>query len=170
LIREKRKGGTVGLIDDAVALERRAEGNYRDAASRTSDTGAKRILEMLADEESRHAAVLRGMKGVASLKGPDLLAKARAWVRGTVEGGAKSISPDVGLLDVLRRAMEIEQTTEAFYRDHQNEAGEAQTRELFSTLADIERQHYLFVGSLVEYYDRPNEWIESAEFGLRPSY
>ena len=26
------------------------------------------------------------------------------------------------------------------------------------------------VSSLVEYYNRPNEWVESAEFGLRPDY
>jgi hypothetical protein len=37
-------------------------------------------------------------------------------------------------------------------------------------LTAIEKGHFLFVSSLVEYYDRPAEWVESAEFGLRDEY
>ncbi len=31
----------------------------------------------------------------------------------------------------------------------------------------IERERFLFVTSLVEYYNRPNEWVEDAEFDIR---
>jgi rubrerythrin len=160
----------MGIIDDAIALETRAEDIYRNAAKTTPDLGARKILELLADEEAQHAGALREMGEAKELRGPNLTAAAREWVRGAVEGGEATISSDAGLIEVLRRAMDIEQTTEAFYREHGKEATDPRVVGLFAKLAEIENEHFHFVSSLVEYYDRPNEWIESAEFGLRPEY
>ena len=71
---------------------------------------------------------------------------------------------------VLQRAMEIEQETEHFYKEHAERAEEKSLQDLFEYLAKQEAEHYLLVGSLAEYFDRPAEWVESAEFGLRPEY
>ena len=160
----------ISIIEQAIHLEVTAEANYREAAQKTTDASACKILELLADEESEHAKILRGMSDVANLEGSDVLEKARTWVRGVVEGGLLAISSDVDLLAVLRRAMDIEQMTEAFYREQGSETEDADISGLFGKLADIEKAHFLFVGSLVEYFDRPNEWIENAEFGLRDEY
>ena len=158
------------ILEQAIHLETTAETNYREASQKTSDASAGAILEFLADEEAQHAKVLRGMKGAADLENSHLLEKARSWVRGIVEGDLSVISSDAGLLVVLRRAMDIEQVTESFYREHATAAKDAAVVNLFTTLADIEKGHFLLIGSLVEYFDRPNEWIESAEFGLRDEY
>ena len=158
------------IIEQAIHLEVTAEANYREAANTTSDPSAGTILEFLADEEASHARTLRGMSGVENLENFSVIEKARTWIRGVVEGGMPAISPDVDLLDVLRQAMDIEQMTEAFYRKAGGEAEDVDVKALFGRLADIEKSHFLFVGSLVEYFNRPNEWIESAEFGLRDEY
>jgi len=160
----------MGLVDQALELERRAEANYRSAAQTTQDSGARSILILLADEEARHAAVLRGFADIDDSDGPDLLKAARSWVRGAIEGKAQAISADGALLDVLRRAMSIERTTEAFYREHAANVADERAAALFRKLATIERTHYEFVSSLVEYFDRPNEWVEDAEFGVRGEY
>jgi len=160
----------VGLIDDAIALEERAETNYRGAAETTTDPSARKILTMLANEEAKHANALRTMN-VGSLQADTgLIDAAKDWVGGNIEGGVGSISTDAGLLEVLRQAMEIERATETFYREQKAIAERDKTRALFDRLAEIEKGHFLFVSSLVEYYDRPNEWVESAEFGLRHEY
>ena len=158
------------VIEQAIHLEATAEANYRDAVRRTSDPGAGKILELLADEECEHAKILRRMSDVVNLEDSNVLENAMTWVRGVVEGGLPTISSDVDLLEVLRRAMDIEQMTEAFYREQGSEAEDEEIESLFGRLADIEKAHFLFVGSLVEYFDRPNEWIENAEFGLREEY
>ena len=160
----------MGLIDEAIALEERAEANYRGAAETTSDVGAAKILTMLADEEAKHADALRTMNAGAIQADTSLIDAAVDWIGGTIEGGVGAISSDAGLLDVLRRAMEIERATERFYREREKSAGNAEIRELFRRLAQREKAHYAFVSSLVEYYNRPNEWVESAEFGLRDAY
>ena len=160
----------MGLIDEAIALEERAESNYRSAAETTTDPSAAKILGMLAEEEAQHADALRTMN-VGSVQATEsLIEAAKDWVGGGIEGGVGSISSDAGLLDMLRRASDIEQATEAFYRERAGSSDDPQIRALFERLAGIEKGHYLFVSSLVEYYDRPEEWVESAEFGLRPNY
>ena len=160
----------MGIIDDAVALETKAEAAYRSAAAETCDAGAKRILILLADEERAHAAALREMEVEDAIKVPNLLEAAKTWVRGAIEGGALTLSPDASLRQVLQRAMEIEQATETFYREQAAATDDRRLVALLSTLADAECNLFAFVSSLVEYYDRPNEWVENAEFGLRPEY
>jgi rubrerythrin len=160
----------MGVIDDAVRLEEQAEKNYRQAADRAQNPSATKLLVLLADAEAGHAMALRRLDAAKDLKGPDLVAAASAWVRGVVEGGANTLSRDGGLLNLLRRAMDLERQTEAFYREHAEGADDARIARLLGELAQIERSHYALVSSLVEYYNRPNEWVESAEFGLRPDY
>jgi rubrerythrin len=87
-----------------------------------------------------------------------------------MEGGANTLSRDGGLLDLLRRAMDLERQTEVFYREYAEGTDDARIARLLGELAQVEQSHYALVSSLVEYYNRPNEWVESAEFGLRPDY
>ena len=167
---EPKKGDIVGLIDEAIALEERAETNYRGAAETTSDPSAARILTLLADEEAQHANALRTMNVGTVQASTSLIDAAKDWIGGVIEGGAGTISTDTALLGALRSAMEIERATEAFYRERAEAADRQEIGVLFERLAGIEKGHYLFVSSLIEYYDRPNEWVESAEFGLRDEY
>ena len=170
MLEGKLKGGRVGLIDEAIALEERAESNYRGAAETTSDPSAAKILGMLADEEAQHAEALRTMNAGTVQANASLIDAAKDWIGGSIEGGVGSISSDAGLVEVLRRGMEIERATEQFYRERAADADQAEIHALFKRLAQIEKGHFLFVSSLVDYYDRPTEWVESAEFGLREEY
>lgn len=160
----------MGLIDEAIALEERAETNYRAAAETTSDPSAAKILVLLAEEEARHANALRMMNAGSVQADSSLIDVAKDWIGGAIEGGVGSITTDAALRDVLQQAMEMEQATETFYRERGAMSENNEIRVLFDRLAVVEKGHYLLVSSLVEYYDRPAEWVESAEFGLRDEY
>ena len=162
----------MSVLDDAILLEERARTYYGKAQGRVGDPSAKKILELLADEEKKHAAALAAMKSgeVGRLEASPLLPKVQGLVEGAVNEGRSSISTDASMRDVLQRAMTIEQTTERFYREHVQTADNEKLRELFEVLAAQEAEHYLLVSLLAEYFDRPAEWVESAEFGLRSEY
>lgn len=160
----------MGLIDDAVRLEERAEKRYREAADQAQSTEARRFLTLLAEAEAGHAAALKTLSDVSEPSGADLVTAAEEWVRGAVEGGARALSPDSRLLGILRQAADLERETEMFYREHEAHESDARAATLFANLARIESGHYQLLCSLVEYYDRPHEWVESPEFGLRPNY
>ena len=160
----------MGVLHDAVHLEEKAERSYREAARHVDDPGARVLFGLLADAEAAHAATLREWSGTLDLEGPDLLAAARAWVNKAIEGGSAQLSSDVRTLGILRKAMDIERETETFYRHHEERSTDVRVREVLGELAGVEHAHYVLVSSLVEYYNRPNEWVESAEFGVRPEY
>jgi rubrerythrin len=160
----------MGLIDEAIALEERAETNYRSAAEMTSDPSAARILTLLADEEAQHANALRIMNVGSVGSAASLIDAGKDWIGGVIEGAGGAISTDAALRDVLRQAMEIERATETFYQEQGEGSDDRAIADLFSRLAAVEKVHYLFVSSLIEYFDRPSEWVESAEFGVRDEY
>ena len=80
------------------------------------------------------------------------------------------VSSDSSLRGVLQEAMETEQATKRFYEQKAASADDEKVKNFFSKLARQETSHYLLGSSLTEYFDRPAEWVESAEFGLRPEY
>ena len=162
----------MSVLDDAISLEQRAMQFYYQTKDQVSDPSAKKILDLLANEEQKHAAALNAMKtGVyGNLETPALLKEVRGLVEGAVQKGQAVIASDASMRGILQRAMEVEQTTERFYREHAGEEDDQKLSELFNHLAAQEAEHYLLVSSLVEYFDRPVEWVESAEFGLRPEY
>jgi len=160
----------MSLIEDAIALERNAETTYRSAAAHTGDASARQILELLADEECRHAETLAAWDRGSQPE--EVEVSLRAEVRGAIEGAGPregTLFEDSTMRDVLQRAMEVERATQHFYEERAA-AAEGGLQALFGRLAEREREHYLLVSSLSEYFDRPVEWVESAEFGLRPEY
>jgi rubrerythrin len=162
----------VTIIDDAITLEERARSYYADAAERVTDPSGKRILDLLAKEEERHAQVLEKMRAgdYEELGSSSLISEVKGLVEGAVKEGKDAISSDHSLHEMLQKAMEIEQATKSFYEEKGSTATDPKEKELFGLLSEQELGHYLLVSGLVEYFDRPAEWIESAEFGLRPEY
>jgi len=162
----------VALLDGAIEMEERARSFYEEAAGRVRDPSSKRILALLAKEESRHAAALKELKGgvYGRLERSLLSEDVRGIIEGGVKEGKEAVSEDASMRGILQEAMEIESATRTFYVEKRKETADPKERELFSLLAEQELRHYLLVSGLAEYFDRPAEWIEAAEFGLRPEY
>ncbi len=160
------------IIDEAIELEERSLSYYKEAAGRVSDPGGRKILELLAKEEERHISLLSEMKqgGYGPLEGLPLIAEVRGLVEGAVKEGRNAIFTDASIREILQKAMEIEQSTRRFYKERRAATDDEKQKELFEVLAEQETGHYLMVSGLVEYFDRPADWVESAEFGLRPEY
>jgi rubrerythrin len=167
-----RKGGSMTVLDDAISLEERARAYYEEAQQRVTDSSAKKILNLLTEEEKGHATALTEMKsGTYGALEESLLPKqVLGLVEGAIKEGQNAISTDASMKEILQKAMEIEQATCRFYEENATSADDDRVKELFASLAKQELGHYLIVSSLSEYFDRPAEWVESAEFGLRPEY
>ncbi len=137
-----------------------------------TDPSAKKILDLLAEEEKGHATALVEMKrgAYSALEESRLPKQVLGLVEGAVKKGQNAISTDASMREILQKAMEIEQATCRFYEENAASADDDRVKELFTSLANQELGHYLIVSSLSEYFDRPLEWVESAEFGLRPEY
>lgn len=80
---------------------------------------------------------------------------------------AKEISSQ---LDFYRMALKMEKESIDLYTNYLDKAEDSRERELFEFLIRQEEQHYQILDELVVLLSRTEEWVESAEFGIREEY
>jgi rubrerythrin len=162
----------MGVLDDAIRLEQQAQAMYLAASRKMTDPGATMLTELLADEEGKHAAVLRDMQREDAelpeeLDDPFLLDEVRELIGAAVEGGGSALFADPSMRDVLEQAMDMEQEAQRFYNEHAGAASEPVFEELFAWLAQRELEHFLLARSLLQYFDHPSAWMESSGLDAR---
>lgn len=67
-------------------------------------------------------------------------------------------------------AVDIEEKSIKLYQDMLKEADNDKDKELLKFLINEENQHLILFEEFVKMVSRPEEWVESAEFGLREDY
>ena len=96
-------------------------------------------------------------------------------------GNVKNVFADLGdikseikdypsQLDFYRTALEREKESISLYTDLWQKANSVQDKEVFDYLIKQEKQHYETFEWLVTMLLNAEEWVESAEFGLRKDY
>ncbi len=157
------------LISFAINMEVEGEAYYRKQATLHSGDGLKVVFTLLADEESVHAALLRR---VAQGQPYTLEASARPEWRNVFTGKQDFQDETKQLpeqIDVYRMAHELEEKSIALYKQLLDQAT-GENRQLFTYLISQEQEHEQILDELIKRVNRPNEWVESAEFGLREDY
>lgn len=125
---------------------------------------------MLADVEKEHAELLRKR-----------LNEEDYTLKDTINPEIKSVFYDLKdykagdirkttQLDVYRLAVDIEEKSIELYQQMLKQATNDKDKELFEFLLKEENQHLLMFEELQKIPTRPEEWVESAEFGLREDY
>jgi bacterioferritin (cytochrome b1) len=123
---------------------------------------------MLASEEDSHAALVRARMG-GQRQTPQIPARQglqSIWKDLADFSMREKTTPDQ--VDVYRHALEMERQSIDLYSKLQAESTE--DTELFGFLVEQEEEHFRILEQIVELVNRPNEWVEAAEFGLRKEY
>ncbi|PKM85109.1 MAG: rubrerythrin [Firmicutes bacterium HGW-Firmicutes-11] len=156
-------------IEFAIKMEQDGERYYREQAAKHH--GLEPVFLMLAEDERSHAAVLMRRVENASyeLDDNDILTDARNVFHGKTDFKME-IKPEPEQIDLYRAGMEMEKESIALYSELLAAATEDSDKELFGFLVKEEKAHHAILEELVILINRPNEWVESAEFGLREEY
>jgi len=152
------------ILEFAIKMEQDGERFYRDIVSKTSHKGIRAILTGLADDEKKHAEVVRKMQSqTPQMKPTTILDTAKnVFVQMKDFGGEFTISADEEQL--YRQAMKIEDTSVAFYLDRMDQADRPDHKALFKQLAEEEKKHYRIVDYLADFVAAPKTWLADAEF------
>lgn len=156
-------------IELAIQMELDGKRFYLQQAERTEDSGLKSIFHTLAEEESIHARILKSKEETLPYELVDTYSEIKNIFMEI--GEHKSLIkqlPDA--LDVYNLALANEQKSLDLYREMLGEAKDEKEKKIFEFLIEQESDHYKVLEQLVEMVNRPNEWVESAEFGLRKEY
>lgn len=158
------------ILDQAIAMENRGEALYHSLAQQAGATPLGRAFLYLAGQEKKHAQLLdeHRRQGVVA-RGTDYSQRAEAVID-SFHAPKADIPAPLTIADIYYQAREVETQSILMYQQLAQQADSDAARELFLFLAGQEEKHYSLIGGMYEFLNRPNEWVEDAEFGLRPEY
>jgi rubrerythrin len=165
----------MNIYDFAMQMEQDGESFYRDMAAQTADVGVQSILNALADDEVKHYNIVKQMRNESAAPMMDdtaVLATAQ-----NVFAQMKGQTLDIGRfvrsgpqVDVYRQAQELERQSRAFYQEKAAEVSQEAHRTLLLRMAEEENKHFFLLDHMIEFVNRPQTWIEDAEFNHLEEY
>ncbi len=157
------------LFDVAIRMEEEGAKFYRELAQKTTSEGFKSIFTMLAEDEDRHKATFEAMKSNTSIPASTSDASVRATKI------FKQFSKDDFLneekqLAVYEDALEIELKSIEFYSEQHDLVSDVKQKRALAKIIEEERRHYDLIDDIIVMVERPETWVEHAEFGVRDDY
>lgn len=159
------------LIDLALSMENDLMSFYRRQAELHKGSKLCAVFHLLENEEENHAKILHSYKEqiVLPLTDSGVLAEAKAIFK-EVADIKLEVKELPSQLDVYRTALEKEEQSLKFYKDLSDKVDDERSKQVFSFLIKQEDIHCIILEELIKLVSRPEEWVESAEFGLRDDY
>ncbi|WP_303868891.1 ferritin family protein [Acetobacterium wieringae] len=161
----------MNTIEFAIKMEVDGEKYYREQAENNQDNSLNAVFLLLADDENGHATLLKNelAKITYDLADNKTLADTSNVFkkRGEFKNKFEKIPNQ---LDVYRMALEMEKDSIELYQKLYSESTDEQTKKLFGYLVKQEEKHFNIFDNLITLVERPEEWVEDAEFGIREEY
>ena len=162
----------MNFIETALELEKRAIQMFRDLAGQcASNEGIKNILNMLADDQEKHKQAFTEM--LESSCGEKMSAQIFSRVKGLFERmqeDKKTFSCDLDQLNLYKQARDLVLKKQSLYTDMADSVDCPGDREVLRTIADQERRQSIVLDNIIEMVNRPNSWLEDAEFNHLDEY
>jgi rubrerythrin len=165
----------MNIYDFALQLEQDSESFYRDMAAHTSDAGMQKIWNALANDEVKHYMIVKQLKAEApapQMEDTAVLATAHS-VFSQMAGRAFDAEPLVHndlAVDAYRQAQELERQSREYYQEKADEVSQESHKALLLRIAQEENKHYFLLDHMIEFVNRPQTWIEDAEFNHLEEY
>jgi len=165
----------MNAFEYAMNMELDGKKYFEEQAQKMTEPALKRIFEELANDEERHYQIFKAM---ASGKNPEyeeafktsILATAKNIFQKLSESGAKVEDFPSNIKDVWIKARDIEDNAETFYREQAEKTEDAAQKKIWIRIAEEEHKHWVAMNNVVNFIDRPNQWLEDAEWNHMESF
>lgn len=155
----------------AINMELDGEKYYIKQAKVNKDNSLNILFTMLAKDEWNHAKIFKNKLNELSyeLKDNNTLSESKNVFKG-IGDFKNEIKKIPNQLDLYRVALDKEKQSIELYKKFLSEATDDKEKKLFEYLIKQEGDHFAILEELVLLTNRSDEWVESAEFGLREEY
>jgi len=155
----------------AINMELDGEKYYIEQAKVNKDNSLNILFTMLAKDEENHAKIFKNKLNELSyeLKDNNTLSESKNVFKG-IGDFKNEIKKIPNQLDLYRVALDKEKQSIKLYKKFLSEATDDKEKKLFEYLIKQEGDHFAILEELVLLTNRSNEWVETAEFGLREEY
>lgn len=159
------------ILEFAIQMELDGERYYTKQAEINKDNVLSTVFLLLAKDERIHSKILQNKANKQSyeLKQSTTLTESKS-IFSDIKAIKNGIEQMPNQLDVYRLALNNEKASITLYRKYSSEATDTESKQLFVYLMKQEEEHYRIIDQLVSLISRPEEWVESAEFGIREEY
>jgi len=150
----------------AMKIEKEGEVFYRQLALDANHEGLSKIFTMLANEEVKHYKMFEKLsKNAETITVPNMeVFKEAKEVFNEMHKDSVAYSFEDQQIDFYRRAVKTEENAYQQYIDKANEVTNIKHKEIFLKIADEELKHKELLENILEFVEKPTEWLESAEF------
>jgi rubrerythrin len=152
------------ILQYAIKMEKDSAKFYHEQALKNKDNKLYPVFISFAKDEEKHEKIIREKKeGINSILNDNDVDSVKNVFSDITGFDFEKTSPEQ--LDAYRKALKMEQESIDLYKKLSSESSD--DKELFEFLIKQEEEHYSLVEKIIELVNRPNGWVESAEFGLR---
>jgi len=153
----------------SIQMEKDAEALYRKMADNTPVPGVKKVLLLLAEDEVKHRKAIEQLQKRMSVEPLEGVALDIKTVFDEMKQDKDFTSLSEDAVEDYRKAVEIEKRGIAFYKERFAEATDPASKQLFETLMKQETYHLRTCESMLDMVQKPEWWVENAEFNPRDS-
>lgn len=164
----------MNIFEYAMKMEMDGKSFYEEHAAKVNSPELKRILLELANDEQKHYNLFKAMRdGKAATYDEGSKTTILTSVKNVFEemkeaDGGFSFAADAK--KIWEEAREIEKETEAFYREKAKEVEKPEQAEVLNKIADEEHRHWVTMENVIGFLDRPEKWLEDAEWNHLENY
>lgn len=163
----------MNIYDFAIDFEIENREFYEECAANTSHDELKKVFLELAEEEKKHENIVRQLKENKEVDEVDtgILPKAKEAFDKIADNmpTGDDVMPEEQV-DVYKKAINLETKSYEFYQERAEEADSELVKKTFNRLAEEEKKHERIIDSIIEMVDRPNTWLEDAEWNHLEDY
>lgn len=159
----------MNVFEYAKKMELSGINFYLGEWERTTQPGFKRILQTMIDEERKHYIFFDTLqeKSESGKLYPFPEDEVKNVFQNMIQN-KEGFDFSAEQVETYRKALEIEKISENFYRDEAKKTANEELKAQLIMVAEEEAKHVMLMDYLVEYINRPNDWVEHAMFSEHP--
>jgi rubrerythrin len=164
------------VFEFAMQMEKDGQAFYEKMAAEAKNNLIKKILLDLAGDEVKHYNIFKKFRD-GDFSGAEDMKASSTKVLESAKNVFQQLAtdkPDLTFPSDVRAAWEqaqqVEKKSEDFYREKANEIDKDEVKGTLFLIADEEHKHWMLIENVLEFLDRPKQWLEDAEWNNLDNY
>ena len=153
------------IYEFAMEFEREHRKFYKDMIEKTEEESLKQVFKKLVEQEEKHEKIVKQLQNAEKVEHVEsnILPDAKRTFEKIASNLPDSVLPD-DQVELYKKAREMEERTHYFYKEKAEEADLEKVKQVFNKLAEEEKKHENILHNLVDFVNKPNTWLDDAEW------
>jgi rubrerythrin len=159
----------MNAFEYAMQMEMDGKKFYEEQAAAMGQSALKKIYDELASDEQRHYNIFKAMSqgkmgDIAEAFKTDILNTTKNVFQKIKDEGGDITEFPADVKEAWEKARAIEDKSEKFYREQAGKSDKDSEKDMWMKIAHEEHKHWVAIDNVIQYIDRPNQWLENAEW------